>query len=328
MLTVSDCLIQEAKAISAAAKTLDEKQLEGVLELLNHCFENKSKLVVSGVGKSGIVARKIAATFSSVGIMSLYLNPLDALHGDLGIIDKDDVCLLLSYSGETKEILEIMPHLKVRGTKTISIVGNINSSLANESDLILGASVDREVCPLNLAPTASTSVAMAIGDSLAAVWMSRKGISQNDFAFNHPAGSLGKALSLRCKDLMVPIKNLQPVSPESFLPEIISSITKDSMGCCWVKEPSDKKLKGLITDGDLRRSLEINKFEDLGNLKAKDLMTLDPITIDSNILAIEALNLMENNNKKSISVLPVLNSNKEIIGILKLHDLVKAGLSK
>ena len=145
-------------------------------------FKEKNKVVISGVGKSGIVARKIAATFSSLGLMSLYLNPLDALHGDLGIVDSDDVCLLLSNSGETQELLEVIPHLKRRGTKCISMVGRINSTLAKESDIVLDSGVDKEVCPLNLAPTASTAVAMAIGDSLAAVLTERIGISTSDFA--------------------------------------------------------------------------------------------------------------------------------------------------
>ena len=328
MINVSDCLIQEAGAIRAAADKLNNEEIDGVLNLLNFCFDNKSKLVVTGVGKSGIVARKIAATFSSIGIMSLYLSPLDALHGDLGIIDKNDICLLLSYSGETKEILDIIPHLKIRGTKTIALVGNTNSSLAQESDLVLEASVDREVCPLNLAPTASTAVAMAIGDSLAAVWMSRKGISQNDFAFNHPGGSLGKSLILTVLDLMVPLSDLKPISIDSLLPEIISSITKDSIGCCLVEDLKSDKFLGIITDGDLRRALEGKASRDWENLSAKDLITSDPITINSNKLAIDALNLMENNKKKSVSVLPVLKENGDIMGLLRLHDLVKAGLNK
>ena len=328
MISVSDCLLQEADAIRSAADRLNKIEVEGALKLINDCFEKKSKLVVSGVGKSGIVARKIAANFTSIGIMSLYLNPLDALHGDLGIIDKEDICLLLSYSGETKEILDIIPHLKVRGTKRIALVGNINSSLAKECNFVLETSVDREVCPLNLAPTTSTSVAMAIGDSLAAVWLSRRGISQNDFAFNHPAGSLGKSLLLKSSDLMILVENLIPVFPDSFLADIISAITKDGVGCCWVKDSNNNKLLGLITDGDLRRSLEVNNFEDLGKLKAKDIMTKDPIIINSDSLAIDALNLMENNKKKSISVLPVIDDKKKFIGILNLHDLVKAGLSK
>ena len=329
MMNVSDCLIQEAGAIRAAADKLNKEEIEGVLDLLNVCFENKSKLVVSGVGKSGIVARKIAATFSSIGIMSLYLSPLDALHGDLGIIDKNDICLLLSYSGETKEILEIIPHLKIRGTKTISLVGNKFSSLAKESDLVLEASIDREVCPLNLAPTASTAVAMAIGDSLAAVWMYRKGISQNDFAFNHPGGSLGKSLLLTVSDLMVPVRDLKPILIDSLLPDIISAITKDSIGCCLVKNPKkNNDFLGLITDGDLRRALQGRLFKDWDKLSAKDLMTINPITINSNKLAIDALNLMENNDKKPVSILPVIGESGKTIGLLRLHDLVKAGLGK
>ena len=171
MSALTRCLQEEAAAIADAADRLGVDQVEGALALLERCADRKAKLVITGVGKSGIVARKIAATFSSIGLMALYLNPLDALHGDLGVVAPDDVCLLLSNSGETSELLEVLPHLKRRGTARIALVGRAESSLAHGSDVVLEASVDREVCPLNLAPTASTAVAMAIGDALAAVWM-------------------------------------------------------------------------------------------------------------------------------------------------------------
>lgn len=209
------CLQEEAAAIAAAAERLSAEQVEGALALLERCANRKAKLVITGVGKSGIVARKIAATFSSIGLMALYLNPLDALHGDLGVVAPDDVCLLLSNSGETSELLQVMPHLKRRGTARIALVGRADSSLAHASDVVLEASVDREVCPLNLAPTASTAVAMAIGDALAAVWMERRGISPADFAVNHPAGSLGKQLTMTVADLMVPVSNLHPIAPDT-----------------------------------------------------------------------------------------------------------------
>ena len=250
------CLQEEAAAIAAAADRLSADQVEGALALLERCADSKAKLVITGVGKSGIVARKIAATFSSIGLMALFLNPLDALHGDLGVVAPDDVCLLLSNSGETSELLEVLPHLKRRGTARIALVGRADSSLARGSDVVLEASVDREVCPLNLAPTASTAVAMAIGDALAAVWMERRGISPADFALNHPAGSLGKQLTMTVADLMVPRSQLQALESDTPLPEVISRLTTGSIGSGWVADPSNSdRLLGLITDGDLRRAL-------------------------------------------------------------------------
>ena len=165
--------LRRGKAISQAAKKLDPLEVQKAIEILEICGKRKNKLLVTGVGKSGIVARKIAATFSSIGLVSVYLNPLDALHGDLGIVGSEDVCILISNSGETKELLEIIPHLKLRKSSLIALVGNTNSSIANKSNSVLEATVDKETCPLNLAPTASTSVAMAIGDALATVWMEK-----------------------------------------------------------------------------------------------------------------------------------------------------------
>lgn len=328
MSALTRCLQEEAAAISAAAERLSTDQVEGALTLLERCADRKAKLVITGVGKSGIVARKIAATFSSIGLMALYLNPLDALHGDLGVVAPDDVCLLLSNSGETSELLEVMPHLKRRGTARIALVGRADSSLAHGSDVVLEASVDREVCPLNLAPTASTAVAMAIGDALAAVWMERRGISPADFAINHPAGSLGKQLTMTVADLMVPVANLQSISPHTTLPEVISRLTQGAIGCSWVEDPqAPRSLVGLITDGDLRRALRDHGPERWAELNASDLMTSDPITVSADLLAVDALQRMEHNRRKPISVLPVVDEHDLLSGLLRLHDLVQAGLA-
>jgi arabinose-5-phosphate isomerase len=321
-------LQEEAAAIAAAAARLSSEEVEGALELLERCADRKAKLVITGVGKSGIVARKIAATFSSIGLMALYLNPLDALHGDLGVVAPDDVCLLLSNSGETAELLEVLPHLTRRGTARIALVGRAESSLARGSDVVLDASVDREVCPLNLAPTASTAVAMAIGDALAAVWMERRGISPADFALNHPAGSLGKQLTMTAADLMLPARELSPLAPNTPLDTVIGTLTRGAIGSAWVEDPKQPgHLLGLITDGDLRRALRDQPANNWSGLTASDLMTADPITIAANTLAVEAIKAMENNRRKPISVLPVVNTQGEIEGLLRLHDLVQAGLT-
>ena len=319
---------EESAAILAAAKRLNNDQVERILKLMDVCYENKKKLVLTGVGKSGIVARKLAATFTSIGLTSIYLNPLDALHGDLGIVDKDDLCILLSNSGETEELIQLLPHLKNKGSIQIGILGNLNSTLAIQSDVFLDASVDKEVCPLNLAPTASTTVAMAIGDALAVVWMDKRGISRKDFAVNHPAGKLGRELTLKVLDLMKPSGDLNPLLRTSSLYEVISELTRGSIGSCLIKDRNeDSKLIGLITDGDLRRALKNHEPSMWKNLLAEEIMTKDPIVISYDKFAIEALELMEKNRKKPISLLPVIGKNSEFIGILRLHDLIQSGLS-
>ncbi len=327
MLKVQQCLEEEAKAIFRSSERINSEQIELTLDILCNCAKSKQKLITTGIGKSGIVARKIAATFSSVGLMSIYLNPLDALHGDLGILAQEDVCLLLSNSGESEELLDIIPHLKLRGAKCIALVGSITSTLAKECDVILDASVDKEICPLNLAPTASTAVAMAIGDALATVWMDRLGVTSKDFAINHPAGNLGKKLTLRVRDLMLDIRDLKPVNTSSEINEIITMITKSGVGSCWVEDPENNgQIIGLITDGDLRRALENNDSLTWNKLIAENLMSSHPITIHENALAAEAIKLMEHNSKKPISVLPVLNKSNKIVGLLRLHDLIQAGI--
>ena len=328
MSALTRCLEEEAAAIAAAARRLPADQVEAALELLDGCAGKRAKLVITGVGKSGIVARKIAATFSSIGLMAIYLNPLDALHGDLGVVSPDDLALLLSNSGETEELLQILPHLKRRGTGCIALVGRVKSSLARGCDVVLDGSVDREVCPLNLAPTASTAVAMAIGDALAAVWMERRGVSPEDFALNHPAGSLGKQLTLTAADLMVPVERLSPLQPAAPLAEVIAHLTADGVGACWVEDPARPGgVHGLITDGDLRRALQSHGAEQWSRLRAADLMTLDPITVRGVTLAIEAIERMERNRRKAIGVLPVVDAQERMQGLLRLHDLVQAGLA-
>jgi len=330
---LSRCLQEEANAIAAAAQRLDSQQVEAALELLEGCRARRAKLVVSGVGKSGIVARKIAATFSSIGLTAVFLNPVDALHGDLGIVAADDVALLLSNSGETEELLAILPHLKRRGTARIALVGRIHSTLAAGCDVVLDGAVDREVCPLNLAPTASTAVAMAIGDALAAVWMERAGISPEDFAINHPAGALGRQLTLTVADLMVPAAELQGLSPQAPLPEVIAHLTqgspsRGSLGASWVQNGSGA-LGGLITDGDLRRTLQRHGPREWAGITAAQMATAHPITVAPDVLAAEALALMERNPRQAISVLPVVDpaQPQRLLGLLRLHDLVQAGFT-
>lgn len=330
---LSRCLQEEAAAIAVAAERLSSEQVEAALELLLGCRSRRAKLVVTGVGKSGIVARKIAATFSSIGLTAVFLNPTDALHGDLGIVASDDVALLLSNSGETEELLAILPHLKRRGTGRIALVGRIDSALARGCDVVLDGSVDREVCPLNLAPTASTAVAMAIGDALAAVWMERAGISPEDFAINHPAGSLGRQLTLTVAELMVPASELEPLAPDAPLSAVIGQLTrpsngKGSLGAAWVRGAGSGigGSGGLITDGDLRRTLQRHPPEAWASVQASAMATTNPISVTPDTLAAEALRVMERNPAQALSVLPVIDGS-ELVGLLRLHDLVQAGFT-
>lgn len=332
---LSRCLQEEAAAIAGAAERLGSEQVEAALEMLLGCRTRRAKLVVTGVGKSGIVARKIAATFSSIGLTAVFLNPTDALHGDLGIVAADDVALLLSNSGETEELLAILPHLKRRGTGRIALVGRIDSALARGCDVVLDGSVDREVCPLNLAPTASTAVAMAIGDALAAVWMERAGISPEDFAINHPAGSLGRQLTLTVAELMVPASELEALAPEAPLSAVIGQLTrptngKGSLGAAWVRGAGigggSSGSGGLITDGDLRRTLQRHPPEAWASVQASAMATSDPISVTPDTLAAEALRMMERNPAQALSVLPVIDGG-ELVGLLRLHDLVQAGFT-
>ena len=329
MTSLYEYMQEESLAILRAAEKLNNSDVEHVLSLLENCSRFKKKLIITGVGKSGIVARKIAATFSSIGLVAIYLNPLDALHGDLGVVDTGDVCIFFSNSGSTKEIIQLLPHLKNRGTSQIGILGKKNSEIGDKCDVIIEASVNKEVCPLNLAPTASTAVAMAIGDALAVVLMERSGISTNDFAINHPSGSLGKKLTLKASDIMKPSCDLNPLYIDSPFLDVLTELTRSSIGSCWIEDKKkEQNLIGIITDGDLRRGLNNCGSNDWGNLKAKDIMTNDPIVISSETLAIDALYIMENNRKKPISVLPVLDDNSKFIGLLRLHDLVQTGLSE
>ncbi len=323
----SRCLLIESAAISNAAKNISNDSVEKVLDALSRCYSSRSKIIFSGVGKSGIVARKIAATFTSIGLVSIYLNPLDALHGDLGVVSEKDVVMFLSNSGETEELIQLGSFLKDRSCYLISFLGNIKSSIAKLSNIVIDSSVDREVCPLNLAPTASTTVSMAIGDALAAVWMERNKISKEEFAFNHPSGSLGKKLTLKVNDIMTPIDKSNLVFKDTLFFDIVTEITKNTNGLvCVVNKNNLSHLEGIITDGDLRRSLKNKKPELLSELNASSIMTFNPITINQNNLAADALSLMEKNSKKSINVLPVLDSDKNLKGIINLHTLVKLGL--
>lgn len=321
---IADVMLEEAAAITAAAKRLDAGTAAAATGLLLSC---SGKVVISGVGKSGLVAQKIAASFTSVGLLSVYLNPLDALHGDIGVVRDGDIVVLISNSGETSELLALVPFVKKRGVKLLGILGRAKSALAEHCDVVLDASVEREAAPIDQVPTSSTAVAMSLGDALAVGWMTEKGVSINDFALNHPGGTIGRRLTLTVADLMIPREKLVMVSPDARLPEVVDALTTQAIGAVLVANPANPSaLGGIITDGDLRRALKKSAADKWGGLIARDLMTASPISVDSSVAAVEALTLMERNVRKSITVLPVVDAGV-VVGMLRMHDLVQAGLS-
>lgn len=319
--SISNILKLQSKAISDASERLRPEEIEEALRLLSTCH---GKVILVGVGKSGIIAQKIAATLTSVGSLAVSLHACDALHGDLGIVTQGDVVIMFSNSGSTEELLVMLPHLKRRQVPIIAIVGNPQSLLAEKADVVLDASVEREACPLNLAPTTSTTVALAIGDALAMNVMQIKGLTPEDFALNHPAGKLGKRLTLRVSDLMHDTTPITTLSPEASWVEVILAIGQGGLGAVNVID-SNSLLLGIITDGDIRRFAAKLTNSEIHSFTAADLMTHEPVVVTPDVLAYDALKLMEE-RKSQISVLPVVNSDNQSLGILRIHDIVRSGL--
>lgn len=301
----------EAAAIEGLAARLDGS-FDRAVEVLFAC---KGRVVVSGMGKSGLIGRKIAATFSSTGTPSLFLHPAEALHGDLGMLVRDDVLLALSYSGENDEILQLIDTVKRLGVKLVSLTGNLKSNLAAASDVALDISVKEEACSLNLAPTASTTATLAMGDALAIALLERRGFGPDDFAALHPGGRLGKQLQ-RVEDLMHAGEALPRVSTTTKMPEVIYEMSKKGVGMTTVVE-SDASLAGIITDGDLRRLMQKRGGEVLA-LNAGECMTRNPMTIGPREMASAALKLMED---RKITSVVVVDDAHRALGVVHLHDL-------
>jgi arabinose-5-phosphate isomerase len=263
---------------------------------------------------------------TSSGTAAIHLHPSDALHGGLGILTADDVVVMLSNSGETDELLELLPYIKRRDVPLVAMVGNVKSTIAKRSDAVLDASVDQEACPLNLAPTASTTVALALGDALAMTLMRTKGLTENDFASNHPAGQLGKRLTLRVADLMHTGGENPTIAPDASWMDIVSTITQFGLGAVNVVDKQGR-LAGIVTDGDLRRSLQRVGPRDFAfaNLTCDELMTRNPVVTTPETLAFDALRLMED-RPSQINVLPVVDADGQCVGLIRLHDIVRSGL--
>lgn len=305
---------QEARAIEGLIDFANEDFVKAIL-LINSC---KGRVVVSGIGKSAIVAQKIVATLNSTGTPSLFMHAADAIHGDIGMVQQQDIVLVISKSGDSPEIKVLVPLLKNFGNALIAMVGQTNSFLALQADIVLNTTVSEEACPNNLAPTTSTTAQIVMGDALAICLMEAKGFGSDDFAKFHPGGTLGKKLYLRVADLY--FQNARPaVKLNSGLKEVIIEITKNRLGATAVLDDDDV-VRGIITDGDLRRMLEKNLS--LDGVIAKNIMTSFPKNISSDKLAVDALDIMRKNN---ITQLLVIENNK-YAGIIHLHDLVREGI--
>lgn len=287
------------------------------VDLLAAC---QGKVVLLGVGKSGIIAQKIAATFSSTGTPAIYINPSEAYHGDLGIITKEDLAIFASNSGNTDEIIRLLPYFKRLKIKTIALIGNKKSLLAANCDVFIDVGVQQEADTLNMAPTASTTALLAMGDALAVCLMVKKGITKKDYSLFHPGGILGKKMLLKVRDIMQKGDGIPIVYKSSYVIDSIFEMTAKRLGVVFVCENSFE-LAGVFTDGDLRRLLQSKP--DTLNLTIQNVMKSNPIVIQQDSLAVEAINLME---KHAITVLPVVRESRILVGVIHIHDIIKAGI--
>ncbi len=311
-----DVLKIEANSILKLVDTVGE-EFDKAVEMLYTC---KGRVIVTGMGKSGLIGKKIAATLTSTGTPSYFLHPAESTHGDSGIITRDDVVIAISNSGETQELLNLLPLVKRFGVRMIGMTGNLNSTLAKASDVVIDISVEKEACPLNKAPTASTTVTLAMGDALAVCLLEKRGFTKEDFLIFHPSGALGKGFTFRVKDLMLTGDRLPVVNENEDFTDVIEIISKYKLGMAILVNYNGE-LTGILTDGDIRRTLI--KHPNVQNLKVKDVMTINPKVISAEDYGASALHLME---KYSITALAVVENNKPI-GVIHIHDLLKAGIA-
>lgn len=306
----------EAEAVANLINSIDNQFAKAVDVIYN----SKGRVIFSGMGKSGLIARKIVATLNSTGTAAIFLHPTDALHGDLGMVRKDDIVILISKSGESAEIVNLLPMFKRLQVVLIAMTANPKSSLAKTCDILLNIAVKEEACPHDLAPTASTTVTLVLGDALSVALLQKNGFTVEDFAFLHPGGSLGKRLSLKISEIMIKDHNIPIVEEETAIKDAILEITSKRLGATCVVDQNGI-LKGIITDGDLRRLLE--KSLSINGFKARDIMTSNPKILEQDYLASFALQQMENHK---ITSLVIINDEKKPIGMIHLHDLINLGL--
>ena len=312
--TGKQTIIAESNSVAALVNYINGDFEKAVSKI----FESKGRLVISGIGKSAIIAQKIVASLNSTGTPSLFLHAADAIHGDIGMVQQNDVVMIISKSGDSPEIKVLVPLIKNFKNTLIAMCGNMQSYLAKCADIVLNTTVEEEASPYNLAPTSSTTAQMVMGDAISVCLMELRGFNSEDFAKFHPGGTLGKKLYLRVAELS--INNEKPsVNAESLLKEVIIEITKKRLGVTVVLDENENII-GIITDGDLRRMLEKDLYHP--GVKAKDIMTSNPKTIDSQSLAVNALDIMRNKNITQL----VVTENNKYAGIIHLHDLIKEGI--
>lgn len=315
--TGKEVLAVEIEGLKAVAAKLGEEFVQAVDLIL----KARGRVVVTGIGKSGLIGRKIVATLASTGTPSFFLHPAEAMHGDLGMVVPEDVLLAISNSGETEEVNKLLPFLKGRGVKIIAFTGNLQSTLARQADVVVDVGVPREACPLGVAPTASTTATLAMGDALAMVLAKLRNLRLEDFRQNHPGGSLGERLKVQVAQIMLTGEALPLVKQGERMAEVLLEINRKRLGCALVLDEKED-LCGIVTDGDLRRALL--KYGDFRTLPVEKVMTRDPKTISPGALAAEALYVMERN---LITVLPVVTE-KKVVGIIHLHDVLGKGQFK
>jgi arabinose-5-phosphate isomerase len=307
---------KEAEAVLDLEKKIDEQFVKAV-ELILKC---KGRVIVTGMGKSGIIGKKIAATLTSTGTAAFFLHPAEAIHGDLGMVRKNDVVIAITKSGDTDELYQLFPVFKRLAVPIITLTGNPRSPVAEKSDVVIDVSVDEEACPYNLIPTSSTTATLVMGDALAIALLEERHFSSEDFALLHPGGPLGRKLLLKVSDIMHTGDQIPMVSEETNMKEVILEMTSKRLGTTTVVNEKGE-LVGIFTDGDLRRLVE--RTDEIFNLRAKQSMTKNPKTISADELAAKALNMMES---YSITSLIITNGKKEPVGIVHLHDILKAGV--
>lgn len=312
-------LRKEAETLLALSEALDES-FDRAVECLAAC---PGKVILTGMGKSGLVCRKIAATLSSTGTPAFFLHPAEGAHGDLGVLSHGDVVVAVSNSGETSELLGLLPLIRRMGLKLVSVTGNETSTLARRADVVLRVRVEDEACPLNLAPMASTTATLALGDALAAALMEKRGVSAEDFALVHPSGSLGRRLTLRVEDLMIEGEGVPRVGLDDAMRDVIFEMTNKRLGFAGVFD-KNSRLRGIITDGDLRRGIQ--NIEGFLDVAVRAVMSSSPKTVVRTDLAFDALRLMENHSITSLFVVDREGA-QEVCGVIHIHHLVKAGLS-
>ncbi|MCD6353166.1 MAG: KpsF/GutQ family sugar-phosphate isomerase [Proteobacteria bacterium] len=308
----------EAEAIFNLIDKVDENFVLAV-ELITKC---KGKIVLTGIGKSGLISKKIASTLASTGTPAFFMHPAEGIHGDLGMLSQKDIVIIVSHSGETEEIIQLIPIFKRMGLKKIVITSNPESTLASGGDIIINTRVKEEACPWGLIPTSSSTASLAMGDALAIAILEKKGFKEEDFAILHPGGPLGKRLLLRVEDIMHKGKDIPLVSKNTLVKDALLEMTSKRLGITGVVD-KNKKLLGLITDGDLRRGLE--KYDDLLNAKASEIMTANPKRIIQDALAAQALQLMEKYSITSLFVCKKTSKN-QVAGIIHMHDILKEGI--